>query len=154
MKKQQSGFTLIELMIVVAIIGILAAIAIPQYADYTQRTKLAGAVAGIGTYKTTVALCYQELGTLTGCDHNLNGIPNTVAAGNAGGTINYVDSVTVGTGIIDLVSTGLVDSTAGNYMALRLNPTASAVAGAPALDWVLTGTGCSTTGRSIKCSGN
>ncbi len=54
-KKTQQGFTLIELMIVVAIIGILAAIAIPAYQDYTVRAKVTEGLSLAGSYKTAVA---------------------------------------------------------------------------------------------------
>jgi type IV pilus assembly protein PilA len=60
----QKGFTLIELMIVVAIIGILAAIAIPAYQDYTIRSKVTELINSAGVCKTSVAEYYQSLGVM------------------------------------------------------------------------------------------
>ena len=64
MKIMAQGFTLIELMIVVAIIGILAAIAIPAYQDYTVRSKVTELLNSAGVCKTTVAEYYQSKGAM------------------------------------------------------------------------------------------
>jgi len=57
--KRQSGFTLIELMIVVAIVAILAAIALPAYQSYTKRAKFTEVIAAVGPAKTAVEVCVQ-----------------------------------------------------------------------------------------------
>lgn len=68
MRQVQKGFTLIELMIVVAIIGILAAVALPAYKDYTVRAKMAEVIGFGAQMKTSVSECLASESALTDCD--------------------------------------------------------------------------------------
>ncbi|KAB7656718.1 pilin [Plesiomonas shigelloides] len=98
MKAVNKGFTLIELMIVVAIIGILAAIAIPAYQNYTKKAKFTEVVVATGPFKTAVELCAYDKGTVTGCSDKATGSGYTIT--NQASTIGLVGKIGVANGVI------------------------------------------------------
>jgi type IV pilus assembly protein PilA len=126
MRKLQKGFTLIELMIVVAIIGILAAIAIPAYQDYTIRAKVTELINAAGVCKTSVAEYYQAVG-LFPTDQTKAGCSNV-------GTANTLAPVVNGSGLITVTATGTLTTQLGAGNVFSYTPTTSA-AGAPITAW-------------------
>ncbi|WP_448098456.1 pilin [Luteibacter yeojuensis] len=116
MKTMQKGFTLIELMIVVAIIAILAAIAIPQYQDYTKRAKVSEGLVLADAAKLAVSETYQAKGDWPA---------DNAAAGYQTATSTYVTSVAIVKGVITVTYSNNIKDPNINGKTVTLTPTAS-----------------------------
>ena len=110
MKQIQKGFTLIELMIVVAIIGILAAVALPAYQDYTVRAKISEVILAMSACRTSITEVYQTGGTAPGA--NAWGCESGVAS-------RYVQGIaTTADGKVTATITGINTDVNGNVVTL------------------------------------
>ena len=137
---RQGGFTLIELMIVVAIVAILAAVALPAYQSYTKRAQFSEVIAAVGPSKTAIEVCVQ------GYSGPSSALATTcVAAGNgsAPGAYGVVASVAVGTdGTITATGNGDVDNS--NFRLIP-SPLLTAISAGSNIEWSRSGS-CMTDG--------
>ena len=127
MKAIQKGFTLIELMIVVAIIGILAAIALPAYQDYTIRSKVSELILAASAARTAITEKYQA---------------DSDAANMGSGTTvtpfgKILGATTTAGGVVTVTGTGATTTSVGTVVTITLTPTVNTTAGT--LTWSCTG---------------
>ena len=129
LKRAQQGFTLIELMIVVAIIGILAAVALPAYRDYSVRAKASELILAASAAKTAVAEFVNTYGTM----------PSAASLGLASASSKYVASVAyapgsgTSTGIITVTASSLESAFASGNLLLT-----GTINGSGQVDWACT----------------
>jgi type IV pilus assembly protein PilA len=124
----QKGFTLIELMIVVAIIGVLAAVALPAYQNYTIRAKVAELVLAASSARTCITEVFQGRANGT--------IPSAVASDCSIANIGKVAGATVGsTGVVTVIGS-TATSSVGGAVTVTLTPTVAS----GTLTWTCTGT--------------
>jgi type IV pilus assembly protein PilA len=145
--KVQKGFTLIELMIVVAIVGILAAIAVPQYSTYVKKAKFTEVVSATSAPKLAVEVCYAAVRpdfttaalALAQCSNGKNSIPAAPTAESG-----LVKSLTVASGVI--TGTGVASLDVGGVASvITLTPSGADASAAVQLTWAKTGS-CTTAG--------
>lgn len=135
------GFTLIELMVVIAIMGVVAAIAIAQYTDYLSRTRAAAAMVELGGYKAAVSVCGNETGKLAGCNAGSNGI---AAIARFSPTRNVIGLSSVQDGIITAITGATDRSVERIQLTVVLTPVLN-----EHLVWTNTGTICDAS-RGLK----
>jgi type IV pilus assembly protein PilA len=139
MKRQmQKGFTLIELMIVVAIIGILAAVALPAYQDYTKRAKMSEVILASSACRTSITEVYQSNSAVSlptagnwGCESTTatSKYVGTVNTDNNGGIIVTVAAGSFGDASIDGATVSLVPTGAGGAAITSTVPLAQWICG-------------------------
>ncbi len=135
-KKKQAGFTLLALMTVVALIGILAAVAVPQYQTYTKKAKFSEVVQATQPYKLGVELCYQNNNNdLANCKPGSADVPADTKA--AAGYVASVKTASDGSAVI--TATAISTNGLGGETSV-LTPGAAAAGSANALAWTISGT--------------
>jgi len=105
-KRNEKGFTLIELMIVIAIIGILAAVALPAYSTYSKKAKFSEVISATSAVRSAIDICYQ---TTANIDCTANTGVTTAVTGASGGA-NVTSVAVSATGLITATGAASVDS--------------------------------------------